>query len=144
VTFPSIALIAYNTTSLSFTVKTVPVSADTNVTLVAKIGAISKQATISLRAPTLAAFAISANSVTGGGSIYGSVRLSSVAAKGGDVVKIISNSGDVIVPATVTVPANETSARITITTKHVTSATKVTITASSNGISTSDTLTLNP
>jgi uncharacterized protein (TIGR03437 family) len=63
-------------------------------------------------APTLQSLTLSPTSIGGGGTVQGTVTLSTSAPTGGAVVALSSNSSAATVPATVTVPAGATSAII--------------------------------
>ena len=93
---------------------------------------------------TLTGVSMNPTSVTGGGSSTGTVTLSAPAPSTGAVVSLASNAGVIHVPASVTVPANATSATFTATTDSVTAATTGTITASYAGVDKTTTLTVNP
>jgi uncharacterized protein (TIGR03437 family) len=85
--------------------------------------------------PKVQSLSFSSNSVASGGSVQGTVVLSSPAPPGGAVVALVSNQSAVIVPATVTVPAGTTSATFTVTTGSVSSGQTATITAIYSGTS---------
>lgn len=93
-------------------------------------------------APQIQSLTLSAASVTGGGTVQGTVLLSEPAPAGGAVVALSSNSSAVAVPATVTVPASDTSANCTISTSAVAANQTATITATSSGSSTEAILTV--
>ena len=82
-------------------------------------------------------------SLTGSGSDSCTVMLTAAAASSGLSVKLASSNAAVTVPATVTVPANATSAGFTATVSSVTSAQAVTLTASAGSVSKSFALQLN-
>ena len=89
--------------------------------------------------PAPASLALSPASVSGGS--VGTVTLNGPAPAGGVSVAVSSsNTGVATVPATMTVPAGQSSATFTITAANVSGAT--TITATANGVSQSATLTV--
>jgi len=95
--------------------------------------------------PSLSSLSLNPTSVVGGNSSTGTVTLTAPAPSGGFVVNLSSSNPSVAtVPSTVTVPAGTTSATFTVSTRAVSSATSVTITASAGGVSRTATLTVNP
>ena len=96
-------------------------------------------------APTLTSLTVNPSSVTGGGSAQGVVTLSGAAPAGGAVVMLSSsNTSAATVPASATVPANATGVSFTVTTKPVSAATAVTVSASYGGLTRTAPLTVNP
>ena len=87
---------------------------------------------------------LSASAVASGGTVTGSVVLSTAAPSGGAMVALSSGSSEASVPATVTVPAGATSARFTVSAGTVSSNQTVTITASYDGSSARASLTVAP
>ncbi len=80
-------------------------------------------------AVSLQAISLGAASVTGGASLTGTITLTAPAPSGGVLVNLSSSDPSVQVPATVTVPAGQTTVTFSITTSTVTSSLSVTITA---------------
>lgn len=80
-------------------------------------------------AVTLQSLTVSPARVRGGKPATGTVTLSGPAPAGGTIVALKSNSAKVTVPAEVTVPAGQTSASFTITTRRVFAAVRATLTA---------------
>jgi len=95
-------------------------------------------------APALQMLTLSSTSVTGGGSLTGTVTLSSPAPAGGAVITLRSSGSAATVPANVTVAAGSSSATFNVTTSAVTSSQVVTITATYLASSQSATLTVSP
>jgi len=87
---------------------------------------------------------LSANTVSGGGSVQGTVLLNAAAPDGGAAVSLSSDSTAASVPATVTVPAGSVSATFTITANAVTANQTANLTASYGGNSTTAALTVTP
>ncbi len=75
----------------------------------------------------LTSLVLSPTVVAGGGSVQGTITLSTSAPAGGAVVMLSSSSASVSVPATVTVPEGATSATFTISTSAVNSSQSVTL-----------------
>ena len=92
---------------------------------------------------TLSAFACNGASMTGSGTDACTVTLSGAAGSGGQSVGLSSDNGAVIVPATVTVPANATSASFNATVSAVSSSQTANLTATVNSSSSSVSLKLN-
>jgi hypothetical protein len=112
-------------------VTTKPVDAETIVTFTATHGAVSKTATLRVRTAALLAFLRNVSSVVGGSSnvLTGTVTLSGPAGPSGKVVSLASDNTAVTVPASVTVPANVTSFKVTLQHARVPSQTLVTVSA---------------
>ncbi|TMB52929.1 MAG: hypothetical protein E6J56_14500 [Deltaproteobacteria bacterium] len=91
----------------------------------------------------VSAVSLNPSTVTGGSSSAGTVTLNMAAPSGGVGVFLSSSSTVATVPASVVVPAGQTSAGFTATTSAVSATNAVTITAQSNG-SASAVLTVNP
>ena len=91
----------------------------------------------------LSALSCSSDSFARSGTVACRVILSSAAPKNGMTVRLASSNGAVSVPATVTVPANTTSAGFMATVSRVESAQTVTLIASASSISNSFVLHLN-
>ena len=95
-------------------------------------------------APQVQNVTVGSASVTGGGSVQGTVVLTSSAPAGGAIVSLSSNSLYATVPSTVTVPAGSASATFSIATSSPSSNQSVTITASYSGSSAQAALTVTP
>jgi uncharacterized protein (TIGR03437 family) len=96
----------------------------------------------SLSAPVVSSLTLATATIGSGGTVTGTVTLSSAAPAGGAVVTLSSSSNAAIVPASVTVLAGATSATFTVTAGPVSATTSVTITASFGGGSASATLSV--
>lgn len=90
--------------------------------------------------PRVTAFNVSELEETGGNTISVTVNLDRIADPGGQVVSITSNNTTAIPNASVTVPQGSTSGTFTLPTNQVTADTTVTLTATANGGSDSDTV----
>jgi hypothetical protein len=98
-------------------------------------------------APTVAALSsvtVTPSSATGGVSRTGTVTLTSSAPSGGVVVNLTSSIATAQVPASMTIPANASSANFTITTSSVSTLTAGSISASYNGVTKSASISLLP
>jgi hypothetical protein len=95
--------------------------------------------------PSLKSLTLSAGSVKGGGSVTGTVTLTSVAPFDGTTVTLASSQGSIApVPVSVTVVENTVKVSFTITTAKVTDATSVTITAKLGSVTQTATLNVTP
>jgi hypothetical protein len=93
---------------------------------------------------TLSGVTLSTGSLVGGNPATGTVTLSGPAGSGGVSVALQSSTPSVAVPASVTVPAGQTSANFAVSTSAVAAQTNATISASLNGTVKTATLTLTP
>ncbi len=91
----------------------------------------------------LSSLSCSYGSITGAGTDNCTVTLSGAAPSGGMVVDLSSNNASLKVPASVTVPANASSAKFQATASAVSSAVTGTLTASSGGVTETFALKLN-
>ena len=130
----------------SFNITTSPVAADTPVTITGVFND-TRTTTITVLAPpnALASLSLNPASVVGGSPSTGTATLTSAAPPGGRVVSLSSaNPAVATVPASVTVPANATSATFPVTTSVVASTTTVILTGSAGGLNRNATLTVTP
>jgi hypothetical protein len=142
----SVTVAAGANKSAPFTITSTAVGVATPVTISATYGGVTKTASITVNAAELVSLRLSPASVRGGHSTtHNTVTLNGEAPAGGAVVSLGSGNSTVAsVPATVTVPAGATSATFTIQTTTVTEDTVVAITASYNGVSKPENLTVTP
>jgi len=135
-TVPASVTVPGGTTSATFAVTTLAVTASTSVTISASYAGVTQTALLTVKTqptsgPTLTSLTLNPTGVHGGSPSTGSVALSAPAPSGGAVVSLSSNNTAIAtVPASVTVPAGATSAAFTVTTLAVTASTTVTISAS--------------
>ena len=154
---PASVTVAAGATTASFTITTSPVTSQFNMNVFADLAGSPEQQALLLitagggGAAALSALSVNPASMVGGASASGSVTLSSAAPSGGAVVtlsKALSNGGPGTVPATVpasvTVPAGQTTASFSIGTSAVTATTNVRISAAFNGASLATDITLFP
>jgi hypothetical protein len=93
---------------------------------------------------SLSSLGVSPSSVTGGQAATGAVSLSGAAPAGGAVVSLASANPAALVPTSLTIPENASSANFTVSTSTVTSTTVGNITATYAGVTKSATLTVKP
>lgn len=134
VTVTSQPSISQGATSGQFTLSTSAVSANTVVTIAAKLNGSYKARTIEVLAPTVSALALVPSQVVGGTSSTATVTLNANAAASGALVILASGKPSVAsVQASVTVPSQQSSATFTVTTSAVGADTVVNILAGANG-----------
>ena len=104
-------------TTINVPVQTGAVAADTSAVITASVGGTEAYGTLTVLVPFPKTLTVAPNVITGGNSAVGTITLQSNAPAGGQVVTLVSKSVDVIVPATVTVPAGAISATFPVTTK---------------------------
>lgn len=143
VTVPSTVTVAAGSTYVVFDVATNAVDEDTAVNVSATYRSVTKGAVLTLHPAPLSSIVVLPNSVIGGASTAGIVRLSGVAGPSGSVVSLSAGSG-AIVPATVTILAGQSYAKFTVKTIAVDASTPATIGASLGVVSKSTTLTVLP
>ena len=138
--------------SASFPVTTMTVSATTTSTITGSYAGVQQSAVLTITpqpasGPSLTSLTLNPASVTGGSSSIGTVALNAPAPAGGAGVVVSlssSNSAVAAVPPSVTILAGATSATFTVTTVAVPTATTSTISASYNGVTLTDVLTITP
>ena len=125
-----------------FNINTSPVSADTTVTISATFDGSTKTATLTVQ-PIMLVNLFAFNE-QGGASDSFFVGLNAPATSPAVVSMSSSNPSVLSVPATVTLPQGISGTGFPITTSPVTAPTSVTITASYNGVTLSQTITVHP
>jgi hypothetical protein len=142
-TVPASVTVAAGATSASFTVT--GVAAGTATISAAISGSQASTPITVTSAPTQAlGLTLSAPSVVGGNPVTGTIILSSPAPAAGTVVSL-SSSDPVTVPASVTVPAGQTTATFTVNTRAVGGTfSNVLIAATAGALSANATLTVTP
>lgn len=121
---PGSVTVPAGATQATFAVSTSAVTVTVSATVSAAYGGATRSAILTVTPPapppapaptaTLSSISLSPTSISGGGTVTGTVLLTGPAPAGGAVIALTSSSpGIVPVPATVTVPAGATSARFT-------------------------------
>lgn len=144
VTVPASVMAPPGTEMVTFTIHTAGVSAATTATITAGLGLGQQSATLALQATALSSLSLSPSPVGGGLTATGTVTLTSPPGFGGISVLLSSSGAGAAVPATVVVPAGQTSGTFTITTSAVTKESSVTIGASLRAVSKTSVLTITP
>ncbi|MBB6054097.1 choice-of-anchor A family protein [Armatimonas rosea] len=147
-TTPASVTIPAGATSADFTVATSVVTAETMATITGTLNGDSASAILTIRyippTPKLT-LTVSPNQLLGGLTARGTVTLvGNVAPTGGMVIQLASSDSAATVPATVTIPAGETSTSFDIPTTVVLAQRVATLTATGNGGSATATLTILP
>ena len=145
-TVPATVTVPAGSTSATFSITTSAVASGQSVTISATYNGVTQTATLSVDpAPvTLLGLTLSVQSVVGGNSVTGTVRLSGPAPVGGVVVALRSSASAATVPASVTVTSGLTSTPFNIATNSVTASQSATITATYSGASQTASLSINP
>ena len=141
---PAFVVVPAGATNVSFPVTTVPVVSDTNVSITATTGAISKVGTARFLAPVVTAFLTSSSTLQGGKTLSGRVNISGTAPAGGVIVTLSSSDASVSPPLTIIVPEGTKTVGFSIPTSAVTVSTAVTLTATTGTTSKSVVVTITP
>lgn len=147
VTTSGTVTVAAGSNSTYFNVYTKPVTSSTPATVSVSAGGITKSVTLTINpAAVITGFTLSANSVTAGGTVTGTVTIATAAPTSGQEVLLSSNlPGAATVPTYVKVASGKTAATFTISAaKTVSKATVVTLSATSQGVTKYQALTVNP
>lgn len=140
---PANVTIAAGSKSITFTITTTPVSANTSVTITATYAGVARTTTLTVNAATLASISRSPATVVGGATSTGTVTLNGAAPTGGATVTLQSNNVSAAqVPASVSIASGATTATFTIKTSPVATNTSVVI-SGSYGVTRTTTLTVN-
>ena len=144
-TVPVSVTVPKGASTANFTITTVPVSGTKTATITATQGAIVESAILTIGPLAAELFRLNPDAVIGGTSSSGTIVLNGPAPPGGVVVKLSSSLTSVAtVPSTLTFKAGSSSEAFTITTKPVSTQKTVTIAVSFDGVTKSETLTVNP
>jgi hypothetical protein len=142
--------VGYGGTFAEFRIRTFAVARSTLVTLTATFNGVTRSATLTVNpsgppAPLgLSTVSVNPTAVVGGNQSTGTVVLNSVAPGGGVSVALSTDNAVAGVPASVTIPAGQSSASFAVSTTAVAASTTAKITATYNGTSRVTTLTVNP
>jgi hypothetical protein len=137
---PSSVTVPAGSTSVTFVIQTTKVTDDVTAVITASLNGNTRTSQIRVVAHQLATVAITPSSVSGGSSYTGRVTLQQAAPAGGIVVSLTSSDSAVSVPVSVTIDAGKSAVTFSGSTTAVTSTKVVTITATLNGNSVTDTL----
>jgi thermitase len=116
-----------------------------SATITASSGGVSRTATLQVVSPfRVQSVAVSPAAITGGQSATLTVRLTMPAPAGGVQVSLQSNAPQASLPASVIVPAGQSSVSVQVATHPVAQRVHATLTAALNGSQASTTLTISP
>ena len=131
---PASVTIPAGQTSASFSITASSVANTESVIVRASFNGVTQSATISITPlPCVASVSLSSNAVMGGAGLTGTVKLTAPAPSGGMVVNLQSNNAVLQAPASVTVPAGQTSVNFSLTTGATSASVPVTLTATLSG-----------
>ncbi|MGD0363470.1 MAG: FG-GAP-like repeat-containing protein [Bryobacteraceae bacterium] len=137
------------TVSPNFNITTAPLATSTSATIFASLNGVNGSlaiATLKLQAAQVSSVVLTPSVIAGGTTTTGNiVNLQGLAPAGGLTVTLSSSNGTAaVVPTTVVVPANASSAPFTLTAGYVASSVQITITATTASTSVTAPLTINP
>jgi len=126
VSAPSQVTVPKGSSSVKFTVSTVPVSADGGSALTAVFNGVFLTTGVAVNAPRLATVRVSPTTVYGGAVTTATVALTSPAPAGGTVVNL--DETHLVGPSSVTIPEGQTTVNVSYTTGNVGTVTVATLT----------------
>lgn len=133
---PASVTLNVNTNQVTFPITVNGVTSNTNVAINARYGGFIVQQTLTLIPSNAGSVVVNPNVVVGGTATQGTVNLTGKAPTGGRTVALTSNKTNVAtVPASVVVPAGQSSANFAITTFGVNANQGVVITATTGAVS---------
>lgn len=146
VSTPASVTIRGGATQAFFTVYTAPNKGWTNVVvpITASLNGVTLVATLTILPPVPNSLTLSPDMVQGGADSTGTVTLTGKAPAAGLWVALSDNSPAALTPNAVKVAPYQTSAQFTVQTTNVAVVTLVTVSAKSNGVTQTATLTINP
>ena len=132
-TVPASIVIAEGATIGTFTITTKAIPAEVRIGVTATAGGRSLTALMRLTPGTPLTLSVDPIRINGGDSATGTVKIKSPAPAGGAVVRLASEGGDAIVPASITIAQGTRTGTFTIETRDVSRDTEVWITATEGG-----------
>jgi uncharacterized repeat protein (TIGR03803 family) len=146
-TTPSTVTVLAGETTATFSVKSPPVAANASAVITAKLGTVSKTATLTVDAPVLSTFTLSSVTVVGRSDtvITGTLTLSGPPTSAGATITLkSSNPAAASLPATAYIHSGNTSVKFTVTHSAVQATSTVSLTATCGGVTKTVTLTVTP
>jgi hypothetical protein len=142
---PASVTLTEGATSKTFTITTVPVTANQAGSVTAKLGTVTKSATLTVRPMRVQTLTLSPNPVVGPNSVTGTAILECLAPASGIVVALSSTDTAVAAPTvnSITIPASTKSKTFTVRTADVSVSSSAIIKATANGNTKTRTLTVN-
>jgi uncharacterized repeat protein (TIGR03803 family) len=143
-TVPASVTVPRGKTAAKFTIKTTAQSSQASVQITASLNGTSANATLTVNPTGLIKLLLSPSAITGSAISTGTLHLSSPAPAGGLIVSLVSGNACAVVPATVAIPAGNSSMTFRVKTTTVATSTIVPITATCGSTSVSANITVNP
>ena len=140
---PATATIPAGRAGISFPITSSWVSSTENIVVTATFGTTFQEALVTVNPAPITSFYASPSSITGGATRYGVIQLGGHAGPKGDVVTLTSSAPDVVVPATVTVPAGTDGITFVITSSWVSAPENISLTATLGPVTKQAPLALN-
>lgn len=125
-------------------VHSVPVASRVSGQVIAQLGALKKTATISVVPPVISSVVASSRTVISGGSVGLTINLTGAAPAGGTLVTLKSSNIALSVPASVIVPAGQTSVTVSGSANQVAKSVTVTVSGITGVTSRSGTVRVTP
>jgi len=141
-TVPAMVTVPANAMSAQFSVTTLAVAASASTVISGAWGG-TKTASLSVTPAALSSVTVTPATITGGAPATGTVTLTGAAPTNGAVIPLSSSLSAAAVPASVTVPAGQTSATFPISTSAVSATAKPTISATYVSVTKTAALTVN-
>ena len=144
-TVPGSVSIPAGVTTAAFTVVSVPVAADTSLTISATSGNSTQTAALTVQAPALASLKLTPVTLVGGNSSVATATLNGPAPSSGVSIAVSSNNPSIAAPTSnITVAGGSSSGTATVTTQGVATSTPVKISATLRTVTKAATLTVKP
>jgi probable HAF family extracellular repeat protein len=144
-TVPGSVSIPAGVTTAAFTVVSVPVAADTSLTISATSGSSTQTAALTVQAPALASLKLTPATLIGGSSSVATATLNGPAPSSGVSIAVSSNNPSIAAPTSnITVAGGSSSGTATVTTQGVATSTPVKISATLRTVTKAATLTVKP
>jgi len=141
---PTTVTMPGNTAFTQFQITAGQVVSPTPVTITATLNSGTATAQFNLMPPSIKSLIINPTSISGGAQAGAVLMLNGQAPAGGAVIDLSSSSAAALPPASATVLAGNSSVSFSVPTNNVTASTLATITASWNGGSAQDQITVTP
>jgi hypothetical protein len=132
---PTSVIVPAGLSSASWTIQTTQLTAPVKAKISATLNSVTKTAFFTVSAITPSGLSFSPTSLAGGGTTTGKVTFPAAVSQNTVVSLAIASGASAVasIPGSVTVPAGNTSATFTVTTKSVSATTAVKVSATANG-----------
>lgn len=129
-TLPNTVAIAAGVDSATFTINSIAVASQTSSLISATLNGTTRQATLTIEAPTVSSVTFNPPAVAAGVSATGTITLTGVPPTGGAFIALASaNPSAATVPTAITIAVGQLTGTFPVTTKSVSAPTSVVITA---------------